>query len=148
MRTQTFQATAELKEKFLVDTRARQHQVFVDEPEALGGTDTAINPVELLLSALGACQSIVARTYAEKFDINLKHFKVNLAGDIDLDGFFDKADVRPGFYDIRATYEIETDAREEQVAAFVKFLEAHCPVGDTIEHPVHFSSTFQLNNQR
>lgn len=145
MSTQTFTATAELKEKYLVDTKARQHQVFVDEPEALGGEDSAMNPVELLLSALGACQSIVARTYAEKFDITLNHFKVTLDGDINLDGFFDKADVRPGFYDIRATYDIGTDADEEKVEKFVRFLEAHCPVGDTIEHPVKFSSNYTIS---
>ncbi|GEM03101.1 peroxiredoxin [Halolactibacillus miurensis] len=144
MATQTFTATSTLEDKFLVKNTARQHTVFVDEPESLGGIDTAVNPVELLLAALGSCQSIVAPTYAEKFDIDLKGFKVELEGDIDLDGFFDKADVRPGFYDIRATYHIETDAGEEKVSDFVAFLEAHCPVEDTIENTVAFSSTFHI----
>lgn len=144
MAIQTFTTTSTLEDKFLVKNTARQHTVLVDEPESLGGTDTAVNPVELLLAALGSCQSIVARTYAEKFDIDLQGFKVELAGDLDLNGFFDKADVRPGFYDIRATYHIETDADEDKVKEFVAFLEAHCPVGDTIENTVAFSSTFHI----
>lgn len=140
MAINTFKATATLKEKVLVETESRGHKVFVDEPAALGGTDTAMNPVELLLSALGSCQSIVARTYAEKFDINLKDFRVELEGDIDLDGFFDKSDVRPGYSDIRSTFYIDTDAPQEKVDQFVEFLEAHCPVGDTIQQPVKLSS--------
>ncbi|SHM77677.1 OsmC family protein [Gracilibacillus kekensis] len=147
MSIQTFKASSQLKEKYLVENTARQHRVLVDEPASLGGKDEAMNPVELLLSALGSCQSIVARTYAEKFDIDLIDFKVELEGDINLDGFFDKANVRPGYSDIRATYFIKTNASEEKVAEFVKFLEAHCPVGDTIENTVNFSSSYQVNKK-
>ncbi len=99
MAIHTFKATATLKEKVLVETESRGHKVMVDEPASLGGTDTAMNPVELLLSALGSCQSIVARTYAEKFDIDLKNFRVELeGGDIDLDGFFDKGGCAPRIF--------------------------------------------------
>ena len=147
MSIQTFKASSQLKENYLVENTARQHRVLVDEPAALGGTDKAINPVELLLAALGSCQSIVARTYAEKFDIDLIDFKVELEGDINLDGFFDKADVRPGYSDIRATYFINTSASDEKVEEFLKFLEAHCPVGDTIENTVNFNSSFQISQK-
>jgi len=144
---QIFKANAHLQEQVLVETTARQHCVFVDEPASLGGKDTAMNPVELLLSALGACQSIVARTYADKFGIDLKDFKVELEGDLDTDGFLGKSDVRPGYSDIRATYLIDTDAPEDKVAEFVQFLEAHCPVGDTIENTVNFSSSYQVKQK-
>ncbi len=147
MTIQTFKATAQLKEKYLVEATARNHSVLVDEPTSLGGTDEAMNPVELLLSALGACQSIVARTYAKKFDIDLRDFQVQLEGDINLDGFFDKADVRAGYSDIRVTYTIDTDAPAEKVEAFIAFLEAHCPVGDTIENTVHVTSTFHIEQK-
>lgn len=147
MAKQIFKANAHLQEQVLVETTARQHRVFVDEPQSLGGTDTAMNPVELLLSALGACQSIVARTYAEKFNIDLKDFKVELEGDLDTDGFLGKSDVRPGYSDIRATYHIDTDAPEEEVAAFIAYLEAHCPVGDTIVNTVNFSSSYQVRQK-
>ncbi|MFC4387992.1 OsmC family protein [Gracilibacillus marinus] len=147
MTIQTFKATAQLKEKYLVEATARNHSVLVDEPKSLGGTDEAMNPVELLLSALGACQSIVARTYAKKFDIDLRDFQVQLEGDINLDGFFDKADVRAGYSDIRVTYTTDTDAPAEKVEAFIAFLEAHCPVGDTIENTVNVTSTFHIEQK-
>ncbi|MCC3358785.1 OsmC family protein [Bacillus sp. REN16] len=141
MAVTTFHAKAVLKEKVLVETESRGHKVIVDEPESLGGTDTGMNPVELLLSSLGACQSIVARVYAQKFGIDLQAFWVDLEGDIDLDGFFDKSDVRPGFQSIKYTFHIETDAPREKVEEFKAFLEAHCPVGDTIANPVNIASS-------
>lgn len=147
MATQVFKANAHLKEGVLVETTARQHRVFVDEPASLGGKDTAMNPVELLLSALGACQSIVARTYADKFGIDLKDFNVELEGDLDTDGFLGKADVRPGFSNIRSIYTIDTDAPEEKVVEFLEYLETHCPVGDTIENVVGFSSSYKINQR-
>lgn len=136
----TVSASTFLKENVLVEAEARGHKVIIDEPENLGGTDKGMNPVELLLSALGACQSIVARTYAKKFEINLQNFWVELEGDIDLDGFFGKSDVRPGFSGIRYTFHIETDAPEEKIEAYKVFIEAHCPVGDTIANQVNLVS--------
>lgn len=46
-----------------------------------------MNPVEALLASLGACQSIVARVYASKFEVELEDFRVDVEGDLDLDGF-------------------------------------------------------------
>jgi len=141
MAVTTFKANTYLKEKVLVEAEVRGHKIIVDEPKELGGDDTGANPVELLLSALGACQSIVARIYAPKFDIDLQNFWVELEGDIDLDGFFGKSDVRPGFLSIRYTFHIETNAPQEKVEEFKKFIEAHCPVGDSIANPVELVSS-------
>ncbi|TFJ92109.1 OsmC family protein [Lentibacillus salicampi] len=140
MALETFKATAQLGENLQVETRSRGHKVIVDEPEELGGTDTGENPVELLLSALGACQSIAARTYADKFGVNIEDLRIELEGDIDLDGFLDKADVRPGFSDIRYKLHLKTDAPEDKVKQFTEFVEQHCPVGDTVANTVNLVS--------
>lgn len=137
MAVQTFKATAQLQEGVKVLTKSRHFELTIDEPKSLGGTDTGMNPVEALLASLGACQSIVARVYAPKFDVKLDDFRVEVEGDIDLDGFFNKSDVRPGYSDIRYTFHIKTDSPKEKVEEFVKFLESKCPVGDTIAHPVN-----------
>jgi uncharacterized OsmC-like protein len=146
MAIETFKAKAVLKDKYLVETEARGHKLVIDEPKELGGTDQGINPVEAVLAALGACQSVVARTYAKQFDVSLKNFRVELEGDIDLDGFFNKSDVRPGFSDIRYIFHIETDAPEEKVQAFKEFLEAHCPVGDSLANTVNLDSTVVIKS--
>ncbi|OMF37737.1 peroxiredoxin [Paenibacillus sp. FSL H8-0548] len=137
MAVQTFKASAHLQDGVKVKTKSRHFELTIDEPKSLGGTDTGMNPVEALLASLGACQSIVARVYAPKFDVKLEDFRVEVEGDIDLDGFFDKADVRPGYSDIRYTFHIKTDSPKEKVEEFVRFLESKCPVGDTIANPVN-----------
>ncbi|WP_317953928.1 OsmC family protein [Paenibacillus chitinolyticus] len=137
MATTTFKASAHLQEGVVVKVSSRNFEFTIDEPKSLGGTDTGMNPVEALLGSLGACQSIVARVYAKKFNINLEDFRVEVEGDLDLDGFFKKADVRPGYSDIRYTFYIKTDAPRERVEEFVKFLEETCPVGDTIANLVN-----------
>lgn len=137
MPVETFKATAHLQKGLVVKARSRNFEMMIDEPKSLGGTDTAMNPVEAVLCALGSCQSIVARAYAKKFNINLEDFWVEVEGDLDTDGFFNKSDVRRGYSDIRYTFHIKTDAAREQVEEFIEFLERTCPVGDTIANPVN-----------
>lgn len=138
----TFKATAHLQEGVVVKVRSRNFEFTIDEPKSLGGTDTGMNPVEAVLGALGACQSIVARVYAKKFNVRLDDFWVEVEGDLDLDGFFKKSDVRPGYSDIRYNFHIKTDAPRERVEEFVQFLEQTCPVGDTLANQVNL----KLNN--
>jgi len=133
----TFKATAHLQDGVQVKTRSRRFELIIDEPEILGGKDTGMNPVEALLAALGACQSIVARVYAPKFGVKLDDFRAEVEGDIDLDGFFDRSSVRPGYSEIRYTFRIKTDSPKDRVEEFVRFLESKCPVGDTLSNPVN-----------
>ncbi|MEK3835536.1 MULTISPECIES: OsmC family protein [unclassified Paenibacillus] len=134
---QTFKASAHLQDGVQVKVASRNFEFIIDEPKSLGGTDTGMNPVEALLASLGACQSIVARVYAPKFGVNLKDFFVDVEGDLDLDGFFNKSEVRPGYSEIRYSFRIKTDSPKEQVEEFVRFLESKCPVGDTLANPVN-----------
>lgn len=132
-----FRASAYLQDGVQVKVKSRNFEIIIDEPESLGGTDTGMNPVELLLSALGACQAIVARVYAKKFNIEFDNLWIELEGDLDTDGFLNKSDVRPGYSDIRYNIHIETDAPKGKVDEFVAFIETKCPVGDTIANPVN-----------
>ncbi|WP_054956320.1 OsmC family protein [Paenibacillus dakarensis] len=137
MPVETFKATAHLQKGMVVKARSRNFEVTIDEPKNLGGTDEGMNPVELVLCALGACQAIVARVYARQFDVNLEDFWVETEGNLDTDGFMNKSDVRRGYSDIRYNIHIKTDAPRERVEEFVAFIERTCPVGDTIQNPVN-----------
>lgn len=75
-----FNAKATLKEGLQVECTARDFSIILDEPVSLGGTDTGMNPVEALLSALGGCKCIVARAFAKKHKINLKNVEIELEG--------------------------------------------------------------------
>jgi uncharacterized OsmC-like protein len=55
-----------------------------DEPEVLGGTNTAANPVEQILGALGSCLSIGYTAGAVARGITIEHLRIDLTGTIDL----------------------------------------------------------------
>jgi putative redox protein len=58
--------------------RAGKHTFAGDEPEAMGGGDTAPAPYDLLLASLGACTAITLRMYAERKGWPLKDVTIDL----------------------------------------------------------------------
>jgi uncharacterized OsmC-like protein len=85
---------------------------------------------------LASCQAIVAAAFAKAHKVSFEDFHVEVEGDIDLDGFMGKADVRVGFQEIRYTMHFKTDEPREKMEKFVEFIERTCPVGDSLEHKV------------
>jgi len=133
MTVSTSSVNVELKDGLKVIGETRSHQFTIDEPIDQGGSDEGINPVEALLGGLGACKSISARTHAKSQDIHLNHIKIELEGDLDTDGFLDKnPDAKVGFRTIKTTYHVDAENTDQEIEEFVQFVEAHCPVLDTI----------------
>ena len=133
MAIMTFRAESTLKGGLSVESTAGKFTVLMDEPETLRGTDTGMNPVEMLLCSLGACQCIVARLFAKARKIDLEDFRVELEGDLDTDGFLrGQEGVRPGLKEIRYTMHIKTSVPMEQAEHFAAFIKARCPVSDVI----------------
>ena len=52
------------------ETEVRGHNIVVDVPQEMGGTDTGPMPPELLVSALGTCVGIYAVGFCQKHDIS------------------------------------------------------------------------------
>ena len=134
MAIEVFKTNAKLTTGIRIECEARGHKIVLDEPEPLGGTDTGMNPVEGVLCALGACQAIVARAFAQAKGIKLKEFSVEIEGDLDTDGFQGLSDVRPGIQVIRTKAHVKADNTEEEIKKFVEFIEKTCPVADTIKN--------------
>ncbi len=115
----------------------RQHELAIDEPAALGGTDTGPNPVELVLAALGTCQAITYRIWAGLLGIQLDEVRFETEGDIDIAGLLGlREGVRPGFGEIRHRVILvgpESEARYQELMAVV---DEHCPVLDIVANPV------------
>jgi putative redox protein len=104
-----------------------------DEPHGLGGTDTAPNPVEILLASLGSCQEITYKAYASALGLKVTKVAVDVAGDIDLRGFLGVDPlVRPGFHTITGTVKIESTATDAQLAQLKEIVDKHCPVLDML----------------
>lgn len=69
---------AKLLDGFRVENNTRGLSWYADEPEELGGANTAPKPSELLLSALASCKLITMRMYAERKEWDVAGLKVDL----------------------------------------------------------------------
>jgi putative redox protein len=127
----------------------RDFRLTVDEPPALGGDDAGPNPVELVLAALGTCQEITYRLYAEALGIPLNHVSVKLEGRLDLRGLFAVDDgVRPGYGEIRAVVEIDSPASADEIQRLKATVDAHCPVLDILRNPTPTKLELVQNGSR
>src|SRR5688572_22740008 len=74
MSTQTVTSTTgEVAVDHVADDRfrieVRGHTVLVDQPVALGGSDTAPTPTELFVASLAGCVAFYARRYLARHDL-------------------------------------------------------------------------------
>jgi uncharacterized OsmC-like protein len=122
---------------FRTEARSREFEpVSCDEPPALGGTNTAPNPVEQILGALGSCLAIGYAANASVAGIAIKDLRIELEGDLDLHTFLGLAEGNAGFSSIRARVHLEADADPSEVDALHRKVVATSPVGHTITRPV------------
>ena len=123
----------------------RQFSVGVDEPQGLGGQDAAPNPVEYVLAALGSCQEITYRLYADALGIPLNGVSVQLTGNIDLRGFFNvQQDIRPGYESIEAEVILDSPASEAELTRLKEIVDRHCPVLDILRNPTPVKLSLRL----
>jgi putative redox protein len=136
----TFAASTRQIDGLVSRAAIRDFSLTIDEPEQLGGTDQGPNPVELVLAALGTCQEITYRLYADAMSIPLHGVSVRLEGHLDLRGFFGMdPEVRAGYSAIEATVVLDSPASDEDLARLKAAVDAHCPVLDIITNPVPVS---------
>jgi uncharacterized OsmC-like protein len=133
----SFDAFATLVGITEVDVATGRHTFKVDEPEVLGGTDLAANPVQLVLASLGACQAITYRVWAAKLGIAVDTVETRVEGDLDLRGFFGLDEsIRPGFNRIRVFVTLRGPEPPVRYAELVDAVNEHCPVLDIVSNPV------------
>jgi uncharacterized OsmC-like protein len=119
--------------------RGGKFTISADEPKMLGGTDTAPNPVELLLASLASCQEITYKAYARAMGLELTRVSCTVKGLVDLRGFFAVAsyeEARPGFYKIEGEVTVESTASEAELHKLKQVVDAHCPVLDMLRNAV------------
>ncbi|WP_435073051.1 OsmC family protein [Halorubrum sp. HHNYT27] len=127
-------ATSESETKTVVE--AREFEFIVDEPPALGGSNSGPNPVEYLIGAWAGCLNVVVHTVSEERQIDLDSVDIEIQGDLDPRKFLGAAeDVRAGYQEIQVQIDVESDADEETLEALRAEVEERCPVGDNIGNP-------------
>ena len=63
---------------FVVKSTVRNHEIFSDVSVAIGGQDQAMNPHEILETALAACTSITVKLYAKRKNMKLDDVEVTV----------------------------------------------------------------------
>ena len=130
-----YRSVSALVEGLQCSAQTRNFNLTIDERAALGGSDAGPNPVELILTAFGACQEITYRLYADLLGIPMDGIVIEVTGDIDLCGFLDVDDeARPGYSNITADIVIDSPASDEEIQRLKDAVDAHCPVFDIISN--------------
>ena len=107
----SFTTVTEWVDGSLARTTARSFTIETDEPTPLGGTDKAIDPMELLLAAVGTCLQIGWVTHANRRGIDFRSLRIETQGDYDLQGYLGlDPNMPPGYLNISYTVEVDTDA--------------------------------------
>ena len=129
----TFTTTTTWQDGARAHTTARSFSIETDEPAPLGGTDAAVDPMELVLAAVGTCLSIGWVTQARKRGIDYRDLRIDVSGDYDLRGYLDiDEETRPGFNDISYPVTVDTDASPEQLAEIKEAAERTSPMFDNV----------------
>ncbi len=142
-----FEATTVLADKVKVHAFSRQFKYDFDEPKAIGGEDSAPNPVEYVLATLGECQAITYKVLASLKGIELDGVEIKTKGNIDFRGFLGiDSNVRPGFLDIAYETTVTSEEEFDKIVRLSKQVESLCPVIDTLANPVEVSSKVFIKN--
>jgi putative redox protein len=118
----------------------------VDQPLGMGGQNTAMSPMELLLVALGSCQEIMYAAYASVMGIPLSKVEVRLKGYLDKRGMLGMDGAVPsGFQKVSYEVTIDSVADEATLNKLIETVENHCPATDTFVRPIAITGTVSIN---
>ena len=114
----------------------------VDEPPVLLGDDTAPNPSEAALAALGSCLAVGIHANAVARDITVRSLELELEADINITSVWGTGDTSPkpvGFDAVRVKVHLDADAPQEELDKLIAHAATWSPVANTFTKPVGLS---------
>jgi len=104
---------------------------------ASGGDGSLLCSGDMLLEALVACAGVTLRAVATSLGIPVTGGTVHAEGDLDFRGTLAVDREAPvGFTSIRLSFELDSEASEEQIATLLRLTERYCVVYQTLAHPI------------
>ena len=129
----TVKVTAEGPDGWVVKTHSGKHISIVDQPEAMGGTDSGPTPLSYIFIALAGCLITIAKIVAGQKKIDLRGVEVEISGDLNLDVLRgQEKNERAGFTSITAKVKVDADLTKEEKEAFLEEVDKRCPVSDNL----------------
>ena len=114
---------------------------------ATGGTGMLACSGDMLLEALVACAGVTLQAVATAIEVTIKSGTVRAEGDLDFKGTLGVDKESPvGFKTIRLEFDLDTDAREEQMAALKKLTERYCVVYQTLANGVEVKTAYHASH--
>jgi uncharacterized OsmC-like protein len=109
-----------------------------DHPECFASEDKGATPVEFVLVGLASCLTAGIAAVAQHRNIQLRSVRATIEGDMDIQGILGvDSDVRNGFDGIKVTYEIDADAKREDIEALVAQSQKRSAVYDIVTNPTN-----------
>jgi uncharacterized OsmC-like protein len=107
---------------------------------ATGGDGLSACSADMLLEALVGCAGVTLNAVATALGIQLRQATIQADGDLDFRGTLGVSkEVPVGFSQIRLTFDLDTDATEEQLATLLRLTERYCVVYQTLSRPANIS---------
>jgi uncharacterized OsmC-like protein len=131
----TFQLYCSQKQNLQIGTQVRIHHVDMDEPESLGGDNSAPNPVELLLSAFAGCMEMNWIMYSSISNLDIQQVDVEIIAAIDKRYVFGpKYGIPARLSSITIISHLYTNEPQNKVERVFEKVRDICPVGGSL-HP-------------
>jgi len=101
---------------------------------ATGGNGLSLCSGNMLLEALVSCAGVTLGAVANSLGIALRSATITAEGDLDFRGTLAVSKDAPvGFTAIRVSFDVETDAGNEEVAKLLRLTERYCVVLQTLK---------------
>jgi uncharacterized OsmC-like protein len=112
---------------------------------ATGGDGLAACSGDMLLEALVACAGVTARAVATALGVDLRGGTIRAEGTLDVRGTLAVAKDAPvGFQQIRLSFDLDTDASQEQLRTLIRLTERYCVVYQTLRTPPAIDASFRV----
>jgi len=139
----TLKATGKIGEGISCKVETGKAIVEAGLHKATGGTGMLACSGDLLLEALVACAGVTLQAVATAIGIDINDGTVKAEGDLDFRGTLGVSkEVPVGFISIRLSFNLDTDASEEQMQSLAKLTERYCVVYQTLVKGVQVQTTF------
>jgi uncharacterized OsmC-like protein len=123
--------------------------MLVGEPPALLGDDSAPNPSETALAALGSCISVGMLANATHRGVTLTKIEVEMEGDIDISAVWGVGDIPdakvPGFTAVRCTVKLAGNTDDATLKEIHDNAIVWSPVVNTFRRPASVDSTLIID---
>ena len=115
---------------------------------ATGGSGKDACSGDMLLESLVACAGVTLRAVASAMEIDLRDGAITAEGELDFRGTLgvDK-DAPVGFDALRLSFDLDTDATEEQIETLLRLTKRYCVIYQTLDRALKIDVVHKIRGR-